>query len=402
MRHTRHSTLAAIALSLSFVGTFACGGSSSNGSRSGNGNSHGPTGVANGSGCTGASQCASGLCKSGQCTSGPSSIATSPGPQFIGGGPSSRPLTTGCAPTTASQCGGTCEMSGGTPVTVLAPPATICYAGDGDLTPNDPTGVIEQVIETLGGKTYLHLRVTFDPRFVDNTYGVNASSGWLNKVMAAPKGGMGGKAPPKGGMAAKAAHTFDDLVGSDHVELVLVDLKGNTVLDFDVDYVSQKKDAPCGYGTLGVSGGEGKMLKGDASAIVNVATSIDRNLNGCGYCLTTDSPATDDNFTPDASAPNWDYRVVYEVWVDFSVFKGQGFGGAFIPSVHASPSMASTNTIDVDPTPCPPDWDTPYCPPSVIEEGGNCFDAPPGDGTCPEGTVPDIKNEGQSCVPANY
>jgi hypothetical protein len=407
MRHTGHPTLAAIALSLSFVGAFACGASSSNGSHSGNGNAPGPTGVANGSGCTGAAQCASGLCSSGQCTSGPSSIATSPGPQFVGGGPSSRPLITGCAPATASQCGGTCETSGGTPVAVLAPPATICYAGEGDLTPNDPTGVIEQVIETLGGKTYLHLRVTFDPRFVDNTYGVNASSGWVNKVMAAPKGGMpaapmGGKAGPMGGMTAKAAHTFDDLVGSDHVELVLVDSKGNTVLDFDVDYVSQNKDAPCGYGTLGVSGGEGKMIKGDASAIVGVATSIDRNLNGCGYCLTTDSPATDDNFTPDASAPNWDYRVVYEVWVDFSVFKGQGFGGAFIPSVHASPSMASSNTIDVDPNPCPPDWDTPYCPPSVIEEGGNCFDAPPGDGTCPEGTVPDIKNEGQSCVPANY
>src|SRR6187431_2133741 len=197
MRHTRHSTLAAIALSLGFVSAVACGGSSSNGSHSGG--AHGPTGVANGSGCTGASQCASGLCKSGQCTSGPSSIATSPGPQFIGGGPSSRPLTTGCAPTTASQCGGTCEMSGGTPVTVLAPPATICYAGEGDLTPNDPTGVIEQVIETLGGRTYLHLRVTFDPRFVDNTYGVNASSGWVNKVMAAPKGGM--MPPPKAGKA---------------------------------------------------------------------------------------------------------------------------------------------------------------------------------------------------------
>jgi hypothetical protein len=405
MRHTRHSTLAAIALSLSFVGAYACGGSSSNGP--GNGKPHGPTGVANGSGCTGASQCGSGLCSSGQCTSGPSSIATSPGPQFVGGGPSSRPLITGCGPATASQCGGTCETSGGTPVAVLAPPATICYAGEGDLTPNDPTAVIEQVIETLDGKTYLHLRVTFDPRFVDNTYGVNASSGWVNKAMAAPKGGMpappkDGKAGPMGGMAAKAAHTFDDLVGSDHVELVLVDSKGNTVLDFKLDYVSQKADAPCGYGTLGVSGGEGKMITGDASAIVGVATSFDRNLNGCGYCLTTDSPATDDNFTPDPSAPNWDYRVVYEVWIDFSVFKGQGFGGAFIPSVHASPSMASSNTIDVDPNPCPPDWDTPYCPPSVLEEGGNCFDAPPGDGTCPEGTVPDIKNEGQSCVPANY
>jgi hypothetical protein len=288
-------------------------------------------------------------------------------------------------------------MSGGEPVAVLAPPATICYSGVGDLTPNDPSGVIEQVIETIDGKTYLHLRVTFDPRFVDNTYGVNASSGWVNKLMDDPKGG---KVAKDG--TVKAAHTFNDLVGSDHVELVLVDGEGTSVLDFNVDYVSEKPDAPCGYGTLGVSGGEGKMLVGDASAIVAVSTSIDRNLNGCGYCLTTDSPATDDDFSADPSAPNWDYRVVYEVWVDFSIFKGLGFGGAYIPQVHASPSMASTNTIDVDPTPCPPDWDTPYCPPSVTQEGGNCFDAPPSDGACPEGTVPDILSEGQSCVPANY
>jgi len=411
MRHSRHSTLAAIALSLSFVGVSACGSSTKNdsGSGPGKGTSLGATNVPDGSGCNQAAECSSGLCSKGQCTAGPSSAATSPGPHFIGGGPSSRPLTTGCGPGTAAQCGGTCEMSGGQPVTVLAPPATICYEGDGDLTPDDPSSVIEQVIETIDGKTYLHLRVTFDPRFVDNTYGVNASSGWANRMMAAPMGGkaggaMGGKAPKAamGGMAAKAPHTFDDLVGSDHVELVLVDGKGNSVLDFDVDYVSEKPDAPCGYGTLGVSGGEGKMLMGDASAVVAVATSIDRNLNGCGYCLTTDSPVSDDNFAIDPSAPNWDYRVIYEVWIDFSIFKGLGFGGAYIPQVHASPSMASTNTIDVNPAPCPPDWDTPYCPPSVIEEGGNCFDTPPGDGTCPAGTVPDIKNEGQSCVPANY
>ncbi|MES1187834.1 MAG: hypothetical protein ABUL60_28710, partial [Myxococcales bacterium] len=290
MRHSRHSTLAAIALSLSFVGVSACGGSSKDGSSPGKGSSLGATNVPDGSGCSQAAECSSGLCNKGQCTSGPSGVATSPGPHFSGGGPSSRPLTTGCGPGTAAQCGGTCEMSGGQPVTVLAPPATICYEGDGDLTPDDPSSVIEQVIETIDGKTYLHLRVTFDPRFVDNTYGVNASSGWANRMMAAPMGGkaggaMGGKAPkaPMGGMAAKAPHTFDDLVGSDHVELVLVDGKGNSVLDFDVDYVSEKPDAPCGYGTLGVSGGEGKMLMGDASAIVAVATSIDRNLNGCGY-----------------------------------------------------------------------------------------------------------------------
>lgn len=407
MRYSRRSTLAAMALSFTLVGASACGGSEGGGSRPGTRpGAHGsPTGVADGQACGNAAECASGLCDSGRCTSGPASIATSPGPQFGGGGPSSRPLTTGCGPNTAAQCGGACEMSGGVPVTVLAPPATICYSGEGDLTPDDPSAVIEQVIETLDGKTYLHLRVTFDPRFVDNTYGVNASSGWVNRMkaggMAKPPDAMGGKGGPMGGKA-KAAHTFEDLVGSDHVELVLVDGKGNTVLDFKVDYVSENPASPCGYGTLGVSGGEGKMITGDASAIVGVATSIDRNLNGCGYCLTTDSPATDDDFSVDPSAPNWDYRVIYEVWIDFSVFKGLGFGGAYIPQVHASPSMASTNTVVVDPKQCPPDWDTPYCPPSVIEEGGNCFDTPPGDGTCPEGTVPDIKNEGQSCVPANY
>lgn len=403
MRHSHHSALAALTLSLSLFGAFACGGAaegdaSFNDSASGSGNG---TGHSDGSACGDAAECASGLCSDGQCTSGPSSIATSPGPQFGGGGPSSRPLTTGCGPDTAAQCGGTCEKSGGQPVTVLAPPATICYGGEGDLTPDDPTGVIEQVIETIDGKTYLHLRVTFDPRFVDNTYGVNASSGWLNRMKAGKAGPMGGKA---GAMDGKAAHTFKDLVGSDHVQLVLVDSQGNTVLDFEVDYISENPDAPCGYGTLGVSGGEGKMIQGDPSAVVAVATSIDRNLNGCGYCLTTDSPATDDDFAIDPSAPNWDYRVIYEVWIDFSVFKGLGFGGAYIPDVHASPSMASSNTIEVEPDPCPPDWDTPYCPPSVIEEGGNCFDTPPGDGNgpCPEGTVPDIKNEGQSCVPENY
>ena len=280
------------------------------------------------------------------------------------------------------------------PTTVVAPPATICYSGAGDLTADDPSAVIEQVIEDIDGKRYLHLRVTFDPRFVDNTFGANASAGWQNRAMM-------GK-PAKMGMMDTGAHTFKDLVGSDHVELILADANGNTVLDFKVDYISEDASAPCGYRTLGVSGGEGKMITGDASAIVAVATSIDRNVNGCGYCLTTDSPVTDENFTPDPSAPNWDFRVVYEVWVDYSVFKGVGFGGAYIPSVHASPSMASTNTIEVMPDPCPPDWDTPYCPPSVIEEGGNCFDTPPRDGTCPEGTVPDIKNEGQSCVPAEY
>jgi hypothetical protein len=407
MRNFGKPLLGALAFVSLLAGISACG-TSDGGDSSGSNGSGNPTGIANGDDCQSAASCASGLCADGKCSAGSDSLATTPGPHFVGGGPSARPLTTGCGPETAGQCGGTCEQAGGTPSTVVAPPATICYSGEGDLTADDPSAVIEQVIEDIGGKRYLHLRVTFDPRFVDNTFGVNASAGWQNKVKAGmdkagmDKAGMDKAGMDMAGMDMAGAHTFKDLVGSDHVELILVDANGNTVLDFKVDYISEDASAPCGYRTLGVSGGEGKMITGDAAAIVAVATSIDRNVNGCGYCLTTDSPVTDQNFTPDKAAPNWDFRVVYEVWIDYSVFKGVGFGGAYIPSVHASPSMASTNTIDVTPTPCPSDWDTPYCPPSIIEEGGNCFDTPPGDGTCPEGTVPDIKNEGQSCVPAEY
>ena len=92
--------------------------------------------------------------------------------------------------------------------------------------------------------------------------------------------------------------------------LLLTDASGATVMDFKIDYLSAAANTPCGYGTLGVSGGEGKILLGDASAVLGVATSIDRNLNGCGSCYTEDSPATDGDYTPNADAPNWDYRVV--------------------------------------------------------------------------------------------
>lgn len=389
-------------------GLYACGSSTEDGGSSGN---QGPSingGKSNGSPCASAPECASGLCASGVCTSGPNGGAvTTPGPHFGGSGPSGRPLTTGCGPETADQCGGTCEQTGGTDSTVVEPPKTVCFSGEGDPTPDDPSAVIEHVIEQINGKRYIHLRVTFDPSFVDNTYGENAI-GWSKDDGGDPAMGMGPMGPmgPKPG---KGGHTFNDLVGSDHVELVLTDASGNIVMDFKVDYISEDASSPCGYGSLGVTGGEGKMLVGDASAVVAVATSLDRNLNGCGYCLTTDSPSTDENFSIDPAAPKWDYRVVYEVWIAYDAFEGVGFGGAYMPSVHASPSKAASNTIDVGESPCPPDWDTPYCPPSVIEEGGNCFGTPPGDDdndddddSCPPGYIPDVESEGQNCVPAPY
>jgi hypothetical protein len=142
------------------------------------------------------------------------------------------------------------------------------------------------------------------------------------------------------------------------------------------------------------------MLVGDASTILASATSIDRNLNGCGYCksaacggdCTIDSPATDAKYTPNAAAPNWDYRVVYEVWVSAAAFAGKGFGGASISFVHASPSKASTNTVTVVPRPCGGDG----CP-----EGTMPVETPTGKSckACPEGTYAVPTSEGISCMP---
>lgn len=325
------------------------------------------------------------------------------GPPLFGGSGSAgtgadAPLTTGCGPDTSSECGGVCERTGGGTSTIVRPPVTLCFSGGAeDPTPANPTAVIEQVIETINGVAMVHLRITFDPSFVDNTYGVNASSGWTKTADPTMMGGMmmGGK--------GKSGHTFADLVGSDHVELLLTDGSGGTVMDFKIDYVSVSADAPCGYGTLGVNGGEGKVITGDASAVIKVATSIDRDLNGCGYCYTEDSPATDDAYTPNPETPNWDYRVVYEVWLALDAFGSAGFGQAYIQNVHASPSKLANNTVEVSASPCPPGWDTPFCPPELLQSDGSCQ----GDtGECQANYELYVSSEGQHiCAPipfANY
>jgi hypothetical protein len=300
----------------------------------------------------------------------------------------------------------------------------LCFSGVGDPTPNDPSAVIEQVVEKSNGKEYVHIRITFDPAFTDNTYGEGAV-GW----------------PPKGKMGmTQTGHTFKDLVGSDHTELLLTDAEGTTVMNFKVDLISASTATPCLYDALGVSGGEGKIVQGNPAHVLASSTSTDRNLNGCGYCkspacassgdCTIDSPTTDANFTPNPATPNWDYRIVYEVWIDMAAFNGKGFGQAYITYTHSSPAKVGS-TIEVDSTPCPPEWDKPYCPPSVVQEGGNCFgggsdggtSCPPNQQTyvtsegrsictpipfagypnrapCPQGYVLDVASEGQFCIPA--
>jgi len=292
-----------------------------------------------------------------------------PGTVFPGGGPTgSTPLAPGCTPASAHECpsaSGACATSATSNPTGTTS-GSICFYGPitttTTTTSSTPAATIEYLHETAGGKDYYRFRITFDPAFVDNTYGVNAI-GWVQK-----------------------GHTFKDLVGSDHAELSLFDGTSTMVSMFDIDYITANAASACAYGALGVSGGEGKMLVGDAKFVLASTSSLDRNLNGCGYCksaacggdCTVDSPATDAKYTPNAAALNWDYRVVYEVWMDAAVFAGKGFGGASITFVHASPSKASSNTVTVTPKPC----------------GGGCPEGavryPAGEGSicCPEGQLP--------------
>lgn len=233
--------------------------------------------------------------------------------------------------------------------------------------PTTPAATMEWIVESAPVGDLVHVRLTLNPDFVDNTYGDNAI-GWpvKGKGMAGP----GGKKPMPGPAIAasapnvKPAHSFMDLVGSDHAEFKLTDARGALVLAFDADYISPDAHAPSGYATLGVSGGEGKMLHGSASDIAAVSTSIDRDLNACGlHGYLDSSPATDLNYTPNAAAPKWDYRVVYDVWAKRSAFGAAGFGAASVDFVHASPSKASDNTLVVHPGPCCVEIDSPTCTP---------------------------------------
>jgi hypothetical protein len=249
---------------------------------------------------------------------------------------------------------------GSQPTPPYQPPFAGCAGGNGGTTPpagslciaqptqppmSDPLAVIEQELVTYMGVPAMHISVVFDPHFADNTYGTTAM-GWTK-------------------------HSFNDLVGSDHSEITVLDSQGTMILKFDLDYITADAHAPCGYRCLGVDGGDGKMLFGPRSAILGYTSSLDRNLNERGYCqYTMSSPATDANCTPNPDAPNWDFRVVYEVWIDLAAFHPNTFGSAYMSFVHASPSKLSTNTVETQPEPCP----------CVAIDTNQCDSPPPGGG----------------------
>ncbi len=217
-----------------------------------------------------------------------------------------------------------------------------CFYGPNSTT--KPAAAVEYVLELVGDKNALRTRLTMNPDFVDNTYGANAI-GW-----------------------GKRGHTFEMLVRSDHAQIYFANQADPTtaLLDIKIDYISASGS---GFKSLGISGGDGALIRGSAADVLRTSTSLDRNLNERGYGkYTVDSPATDATFKPNTEAPNWDYRVVYEAWIRADAFSPPGRGRAFIDHIHASPSK-TVDTIYVTPAPCPPEWRAPG---SRLPGGSTC------------------------------
>jgi hypothetical protein len=197
-----------------------------------------------------------------------------------------------------------------------------------------PLTMIVHSLVAIDDGTAVQVKIVFNREFVDNTYG-EGSIGWDSR---------------------KDGHKFRELVGSDHTELVLRDLSGEVRFQAKIDYLSESSDAPSGFESLGVSGGDGRMIVGAASDVISWGSSIAENMNHLGYVLTESSPPTDASYTQSTTHPGWDYWVAYDLTVHGRAFEPEGFGAPEMASVHASPSKwAEGNTIEVEESECPPD-----------------------------------------------
>ncbi len=189
-----------------------------------------------------------------------------------------------------------------------------------------PTIVNARQVWRTNADGSITIRTTLAKTFVDNTYGTGII-GW-------------------------SSHKFSDLTGSDKLTMSLFDVNGVKKIEFSQDYITASTNFPSGYGSLGVSGGDGGMVSGNASSIVSATSSMDVNFNNYGYVLITNSPTTNASYTPNSTYPNWIYDVWYEVTVSASTFGTAGFGYPLITGTHASPSKTGSNSETVVPVNC--------------------------------------------------
>lgn len=181
------------------------------------------------------------------------------------------------------------------------------------------------------GDNTVTIRATISKNFTDNSYGTN-SIGWPSKVRG---------------------HRFSDLVGSDNLNIALYDNAGTIVMDFQVDYITASSNVTSGYETLCVTEGDGQMNVGNASDVVGCKTALSENFNDFGYVLTTDSPATDENYSQNSTYPNWIYDVWYEITVKTAPFEaGGGVKEPIISEIHSSPSKKPDATCPLQEITC--------------------------------------------------
>ena len=198
--------------------------------------------------------------------------------------------------------------------------ALLCF----ESTQGEDAAAASIALDVNEGEHTITIRTIYAKTFCDNTYGDNAVT-WPGNN-----------------------HTFNHLRGSDRVELALYNGDGNLALQFEVDYLDDEGQGPSGYGTGGVSEGDGDMIFGDEGDVLSVRTSLSENLNTYGYVLLEDSPETDENYTPNADYPEWIFEVWYEVTVDLDAFGVSGFGFPEIVDLHASPSKTGNNSEPVE------------------------------------------------------
>jgi protocatechuate 3,4-dioxygenase beta subunit len=200
--------------------------------------------------------------------------------------------------------------------------------GEGCFTGTNPVVYAKSYWNVNANSQTVTMRVTFAKTFVDNTYGTSII-GW------------------------PGSHAFSQLTGSDHLQWSVKNGAGVEVLAFKQDYMSASALFPSGYGNLGFGGDGGNPTAGLATDVLSFRSSLTSNFNDYGYIYTTNSPTTDANYSPNATAPNWIYEVWYEITVKASTFGASGFGFIDVASVHASPSKTGNNTEAVTNTPCP-------------------------------------------------
>ncbi len=204
------------------------------------------------------------------------------------------------------------------------------------------------------------IRTAVSRSFNDNTYGSN-QVGWPGRN-----------------------HSFNHLVTSDMVQVALYDATGARKLEMKLDYISASSQFISGYGSLGVSGGDGGMVFGSANHVMGADSSLAKNFNQFGYVLTSNSPATDANYTTNPTYPNWIWDMYYDVTINPEAFGAAGFGYPRITTMHASPSKSGIETEPLVVTECadvevvsPPTSSEP--PPPVV--------TPPGSGAAPTGAA---------------